>query len=395
MSSSPPLVLHLRSSRGLYGAEQVILTLAAACEAQGLHSVIASLVDRREPHRELLELAQARKLEAWALPSRGRFDLGSVAALIALQRRLQPAVVHSHGYKAQLLAWLASRVDPRPQVCTTHGDTGESRAVGLYEALGRGLLSQADAVVSVSPAGTQAARAAGAARVVEIPNAVDCAALQARVAAATSLRERLGWRDRPVVLAVGRLSPEKGHGLLIDALATLPEPRPGLLLAGDGPLAESLAARARAQDVPLRLLGFQRDLAPAWKAADLFCQPSLTEGLPMAVLEAMAVGLPVVATRVGALAAVLEAEGGPAAGHVLPPGDGAALRRALAELLAEEGRSARAALGRAGQRRVQVAYSAANLAARHLQEVYEPLLATPAPGGGIGPRDSAFERMSP
>jgi glycosyltransferase involved in cell wall biosynthesis len=140
--------------------------------------------------------------------------------------------------------------------------------------------------------------------------------------------------DSLVIGAAGRLVAEKGHGDLIRAAAALRErhPRLRVVIMGEGPQSGALAEQARAAGLAevVRLVGFERQMPAALAALDIFCQPSLREGLPNAVLEAMAAGLPVVATAVdGVPEVVLEGE----TGYLVPPGDVPALRTRLDQLL--------------------------------------------------------------
>jgi glycosyltransferase involved in cell wall biosynthesis len=164
----------------------------------------------------------------------------------------------------------------------------------------------------------------------------------ATAAARAAARRRLGVTGR-LVLAVGRLVPIKGFDLLVDACADLvTDLVADLVILGDGPARPALAARARQRGVRLRLPGVvPRFDLPTWlAAADVYAQPSRrlpsgrTEGLPMAALEALAVGVPVVASRSGGLAE-LGARGGDVT--LVPAGDGAALAHALSGVLARTG----------------------------------------------------------
>lgn len=374
-------VLHLRASRGFYGAERAVLDVAAATRRAGLRVGIAALVDGREPHTELLEAASEAGLPGWRIASRGRADIRPLRALVELLHHEAPRVLHVHGYKALVLGWLASRLVTVPLVVTRHGETGESPSVRLYEALARSLLSQADRVVAVSAREAEVAQACGAgARTHHIPNGVDAAGVARRVAAAGPVpRDAAALQDgRPFVLGVGRLSPEKGYGDLLQAVATLAAPRPEVVIAGGGPLRRRLRSQADSLGVRLHLLGYVRDLAPWWRSARLLCQPSLREGLPLAVLEAMAAGLPVLATRVGALPALL---GGAApAGWLVDPGDQGALAAALESLLSDDETERRRRIRRA---RAVLAerHSVDAVAQRHVREIYEPLARESREGG--------------
>jgi len=189
----------------------------------------------------------------------------------------------------------------------------------------------------------------------------------------STLREELGLSaDDQVILAVGNLYPVKGHLYLVDALALLRDrhPRAHVVIAGRGELADALVERARTQGVAdrVRLLGLRGDIANLLAGADIFALPSLSEGLPLALLEAMLAGRAIVASDVGEVRAVL-AHG--EAGMLVPPRDTRALAAALDRLLnnPDEAHSLRA---RAAHR-AAAEYAHANMVERYVT-VYEALL---------------------
>ena len=375
-------VLHLRASRGFYGAERAVLDVASASARAGLVVGLAALVDEREPHVELAEAASEAGLEAWTLSGRTRLDLRPLRSLVSLLREQAPRVLHAHGYKALALGWLASRVTGTPLVVTRHGETAESPMVRLYESLARALLCQAGAVVAVSPREAEISCGSGAAeRTHHIPNGIAAQAIAERVAAGRDRAQELARElGQPLLLAVGRLSPEKAHDVLLEAVASLRAPRPALAIAGDGPLRARLRERATQLGVRLHLPGYVRDLAPWWGAATLFCQPSLREGLPLAVLEAMAAGLPVVATRVGALSDLL---GDPApSGWLVDAADPSGLAGAIAEILSPASAGGVAERTERALKVLVERHSVDAVARRHIDEIYGPLL---APGEHLGP----------
>ena len=165
-----------------------------------------------------------------------------------------------------------------------------------------------------------------------------------------------------VVAFLGRLSPEKAPEVLLRATR---DTGALVLLAGDGPLRAALEAEATGTST--RFLGFVPDVQPVLAAADVLALPSWTEGLPMAVLEAMAAGVPVVASAVGSLPQVL----GEGAGLLVPPGDVDALRAALARL-AEPG--LRASLTATARARVEARHGADTMARSYLERLYQPAL---------------------
>jgi glycosyltransferase involved in cell wall biosynthesis len=181
-----------------------------------------------------------------------------------------------------------------------------------------------------------------------------------------------GRPEFPVVLAVARLVPDKDPGTLVRAfrLTATDHPEAQLWLVGDGPLQEPLDRLV--QDLGLtarvRFLAARPDLRPLFNRASLLALSSVAEALPNVVLEAMAAGLPVVATRVGGLPEMVTPG---RTGWLAPPGDAPALAAAISQLLGSG--ETRRAFGRAGRRRVQQDFSLTAMARRH-QEVLAGLL---------------------
>jgi glycosyltransferase involved in cell wall biosynthesis len=181
----------------------------------------------------------------------------------------------------------------------------------------------------------------------------------------------LGARTR-VVLTVGRLTEQKGHRTLCRAIPSIVEAEPDVkfLWAGDGPLEGELRALLRRLGVEryVTFLGQRGDVPDLLAAADLFVLPSLFEGLPLAVLEAMAVGLPVVATWIGGTGEAIEHG---VTGHLVTPGDASGLAGAIADLLRHPARAR--AWGRAGRTRFEHEFHASRMA-RETSSIYNQLL---------------------
>jgi glycosyltransferase involved in cell wall biosynthesis len=176
---------------------------------------------------------------------------------------------------------------------------------------------------------------------------------------------RLGPRDR-LIVAVGNLYPVKGHQHLIDALALLTTRHPAahVAISGRGGLADDLMARARGLGVDsrLHLLGLRSDVSAILAAADVFVLPSLAEGLPLALLEAMFAGCPIVASRVGEIPRVLQ-DG--AAGLLVAPGHAADLANAIDSLLANPLRAN--ALGTCARHVAQSTYDVSRMVDRYFR----------------------------
>jgi glycosyltransferase involved in cell wall biosynthesis len=264
-------------------------------------------------------------------------------------------VVHAHWIPAGLIA-LTSWSRRAPVVVTVWGsDLALLRLPGLG-AVARAVLRRAARVIAVSEAMARELVALGIPRdtVTVVLTAID--PLPRPAPPGAELRARLGLpADRPIALFLGRLSPVKGPDVLIEAVRLLRErqPRALFVLAGDGQLRAPLedAVRAHGLQEQVRLAGFvpRENVADYLAASDLLVLPSRSEGLPHAVLEAMAFSLPVVASHVGGVSEVVE-DG--VTGALVPPDDPPALAAALEPLLADadlrarHGAAARAAFER-------------------------------------------------
>jgi glycosyltransferase involved in cell wall biosynthesis len=202
-------------------------------------------------------------------------------------------------------------------------------------------------------------------RVAVLPNGV-----RYRAPELITLRDelRLSPDDR-LIVAVGNLYPVKGHAHAIDALALIAARHPSthLAISGRGDLAEALQSRAREHGLEGRvhLLGLRGDVPAVLGAADAFVLPSLSEGLPLALLEAMFAGCPIVASDVGEVSVALA---GGAAGLLVAPGDPPALAAALDRLLSNPDEARR--LGRLAASRAAAEYDVACMAERYAR-VYE------------------------
>jgi glycosyltransferase involved in cell wall biosynthesis len=263
-------------------------------------------------------------------------------------------VLCCHGYKANLLGRLAARRCGIPAVAVSRGWTGESARVRLYERLDRWNLRWMDRVVCVSEGQAVKVRRAGVAaeRISVIRNAVRAERFARPDPAEREAMEKMfPRRPRYLVGAAGRLSPEKGFEVLLEAAARLAakDLPVGFLHFGDGPLRDALQRRTHALSLGDRFLlaGFRGDLDQLMPCFDVLALPSFTEGMPNVVLEALAAGVPVVATAVGGTPEVIE---NGVSGHLVPAGDPEALAQRIGDVLADE--AARKRMGQRGRQRI-------------------------------------------
>ncbi len=293
--------------------------------------------------------------------------LTALRELALLFRTWKTELILCHSIKPNLLGLLAARRIGIPVISVSRGWTGENAKVRLYEALDRRVLRWMDRVVCVSEAQAQKVRRAGVRgdKIAVIPNAIRPERFDRPDPV---FRQRLlGMFPKPpqqIVGAAGRLSPEKGFGVLVDAAADVAKASPdvGFVLFGDGVLRESLVRQiaTRGLDGRFILAGFQSDLDQYFPHFDLLAIPSYTEGLPNVALEALAAGVPVVATAVGGTPEVID-DG--QTGCLVPAGNPAQLADRIRHVLSDG--AVRRQMSEQGRRRVEEHFSFAAQASRY------------------------------
>jgi glycosyltransferase involved in cell wall biosynthesis len=361
-------IAHLIESDGPGGAERIVAGLARALQESGAFNVIF-LPARGEGWlaRELEGSGVA--IEKYSLDT----PLSPVCAraLAAGFRRHRIDVAHSHEFSMAVYGAWASRRNGVPHVITMHGSRYYAGRLRRRLAM-RAAIAGRTRVVAVShELGDDLSRdlRVRRSRIEMVANGVRFTG-----PARGTLREELalGPGDR-LAVALGNLYPVKGHRYAIDALAQLTGRHPTLHLAiaGRGELHDALAAQARSLGVGHRvhLLGLRRDVAAVLASGDLFVMPSVSEGLPLALLEAMFAGKPIVATDVGEVAAAL---GQGRAGVIVPPEDAAALAAALDDLLTSPERARM--LGGSARARAAAKFDLSHMVRRY-RTMYEELLA--------------------
>ena len=341
----PAAVLQLRSSAGMYGADRVVLSLDQALRSNGGRSALLCLHNYLLDRQPLHEAAIAAGCDAVLVPCRGRIDMRTVDALVTQIDTRDAGVLHVHDYKSAFYAWLAARRRPGVKlVATLHGWVESSRALRLYTTLELALLRRFDALAVVSRPQVERLLRAGIprSRIHQVDNGIE---MPAPVDANPVPRHMPGLEEAgPVFAAVARLSPEKNLAQLVSAFAaaSAEHPRARLLVVGDGPDGDALRALADASGATERIVftGRRDDVGDIYRTVDALVLPSLSEGMPLVVLEAMSHGLPVIASAVGEVPRLLA---GTTHGVLLRPGDVNHLEAALRQVIARApGHDARA-----------------------------------------------------
>jgi glycosyltransferase involved in cell wall biosynthesis len=306
--SRPIRVLELRSVRGTGGGpEKTILLGAARSDPARFAITVCYVRDDRDDVFSIDSKAGGLAIDYVELRERHSFDLSIWKTLRQLVRTRRIDIVHAHEYKTDLLALMLARFEGIAALSTVHGWTGHSpRERWLYYPFDKRLLARFPRLIAVSSDIRRELVRWGARddRICTVPNGIDHRVFKRDRSREADVRRRLGLPPEAFVIgAVGRLEPQKRFDLLIDAIAQLRETQPQvvLLLVGDGSLKQTLAAQIAGRDLETRciMLGQRPDVADLHHAFDLFVQSSDYEGTSNAVLEAMALETPLVATDAG------------------------------------------------------------------------------------------------
>jgi glycosyltransferase involved in cell wall biosynthesis len=259
-------------------------------------------------------------------------------------RTERPDVVHTHGYHADVLFRSVAQQHALPVIATVHGFTGGKLKNRMFEWLERRSLRFMDGVVAVSQPLARRLVDSGvpAAKVHVVPNAY---APPGQFLPRDAARQRLGLEPGVRVIGwVGRVTPEKGPDVMLRSHALLADQNTVLCIIGRGRLEPELRRVAQSLGIEQRIrwAGAVPDAWQFFKAFDVYCLSSHTEGTPMALLEAIAAGVPVVTTAVGGIPVVVGVD----QAWLVPPGDAEALGEALQQALDDPGSRPAAALER-------------------------------------------------
>lgn len=364
MVSSPPMrILHVAAPAPVGGLERVVQALAAGQQRQGhdVH-VAAVLAANRLPHPFLAPLQEAG-VSVHPVVVRGRGWLQERRAVRALCRTKEFDVVHTHGYRPDILDAGVARRLGIPTVTTVHGASRMGGLTTIYEWLEERSYRRFEAVIAVSRPVAEDVIDSGVdeQKVHLVRNAW---AATAPFLARAEARRALGLRQEGILIGwIGRMIPAKGPDVFVQAMRAVEDLPVGGVMIGDGPLRPSLEA----VDPKIRFLGSLDHAAPYFKALDCFVLSSRTEGTPIVLLEAMAAEVPIIATSVGGVADIVGNE----EAVLVPSEDIGSMADAIRGLVATP-QSARARTA-AARRRVDGEFSLDPWIKRHT-EIYQGVM---------------------
>ena len=328
-------VLQLLSSTAFHGAEAMAAELIRQLHVLGVENHVALLDNDGRGDGQLLTQTKGCVAHSARLPCSGALDRQTFRALARYLVEHDIDVVHSHKYKTTFYAAAVCRWQSRRLVTTYHNWITTTPALKAYALLDKTLARLNDAAVGVSaPVVQTLSHWVPRRRLHQIDNGVDVERFRP-AADRVQAQQELGLAGTgPLLGCVGRLSEEKGIDRLLASLAQLPKSVAWrLVLVGDGEQQGALQSQAEALGLASRVhfLGRRENTARYFQAFDLYVLPSYVEAFPVALLEAMACGCPVIASTVGEVPRILD-QG--ACGRLVANGDASGWTAAIAESLA-------------------------------------------------------------
>ena len=370
-------VLQFITPAGFYGAERWVIALAnnLPCE-----HMVCDLAVTRESVAQDLSVADyypEQVGQVHYLSMKGRFDFRAVFQLVKIIRKRKIDVIHTHGYKSDILGLLAARRAGIKCVSTPHGFSGNvGFKLGAFIKLGAFMLRYFDAVVPLSEELMADMKRLGVPehKTHFIRNGVDLKEID------QLLRELGGAKEEPknseikTIGFIGQLIPRKGLGDLLQCFDQLYQRHPQyrMQLLGDGRQRAELEQQAanRESGDAIEFLGFRSDRLAILSRFDLFVMTSSLEGIPRCMMEAMAVGIPVVAYDIPGVDQLIDHE---KTGLLAPPGDRQALVKHCERVLKDENLAY--SLASAARSRIDQDYSAARMA-KEYEALFQKLLAS-------------------
>ncbi|WP_447859191.1 glycosyltransferase [Nitrospira calida] len=361
------------------GPDKTILLSASLHNRDRVVPVVAYIRDVRDRDFAITRKARELGLTYYEIPERGKFDPSVLLTLRKLIVKHDINLVHPHDYKSDLFCYLVSRLlrkRPLALISTAHNWAMMGLRGELYRRLDLFVMRYFDHLIAVSDATKSAMVNAGlpSEKITVIHNAVDTTVWAPRVA--NTFRSEFGLEGVfPLIGYVGRITEEKNLKMWLRVAANIAQryPEARFVIVGDGAsprLHTELQKLATALNIADRVVftGYRQDLQNVYAALDVFFMTSCREGLSNSILEAMAMGLPVVATDVGGTRELIENGN---SGYLLPVGDSTGMTEALINLLGDP--CLRTQMAMAARKRTEERFSF-QLRLRRIEALYEQLV---------------------
>ena len=332
------VLLHVIDTLGFGGAETFLIDLCVALPSDRYQTIVCAVAGEGPRAADLRRAG----IEFLALQARSNWDATALVRLVRLMRRRNVGIVHTHLFVGGVFGRLASILAGVPIRLTTEQNAyAPGYTLPRWQVLTDSVLARLTHQMVAVSQGTQEflvrEESVPAEKIRVVPNAIQWPT-PIPLSEVEAVKQELGAAERfPFLGTVARLTPQKGLKYLIQAVSVLRSHFPDLLcvIVGEGELRPDLESLVRQLGVEhhIHFCGLRRDVAAILQGLDLFVLPSLFEGLPLSLLEAMAAGRPVVATRVAGSSEVIE-DG--VNGRLVPPKDADTLAQAIEALLTDQ-----------------------------------------------------------
>jgi len=367
--------LHLISSGGIYGAENMMLSLCTGLRRQGCDTVVGVFLNSHRPNIDTTNRAKRLGLECTTFSCDGRLDLSTVRAIRSYILKNGIDLIHTHGYKADIYGYAAIRGKSIASVATCHSWLDRVKqpplSLRLYGVLDKAALRRFGIVAAVSDSLADLLARLGIhpGNIRSIPNGIDVEVFRK---ALPTFGEEIGKGKKIAVGMVSRLVPGKGADVLLRAAQMILKEHPEVVFAfiGEGTERERLMQLAHELKITTSCVfaGQRHDMPEVYASLDIVVLPSFSEGMPMAILEAMAAGKPVVATDVGAISSIVIPE---KTGILVKPGDAEGVQAAIKRILLDP--SLGIALGRNAHELVRDKHSVNHMSSSYLEAYRQAL----------------------
>jgi len=330
-------ILQLISSAGYFGAENVVIELSRELASLKIENIIGVFDNLHNSHCEIAQHARDNNLQVSIFKCRGKLDIGTIVNMAKYCKTNKVNIIHSHGYKSNIYGYVVSKIVRIPIVSTCHNWIAEDAKTKTYYALDKFLIPKIDKVVAVSEKiGEELLRIrVNKHKVSLIYNGIDTGSFNSNI---SNIRKEFNIdKSKTVIGTVARFTAEKGLNNLLEVASEVLQSYPDVifLMVGDGPLRNELKEKSVALGINKKVIftGLRYDIPSVYSSMDIFVLPSLKEGLPMSLLEAMAAKRPAIATCVGAVPSVIE-DGKD--GYLIEPNDNTSLKIAIINYLKDD-----------------------------------------------------------
>ena len=375
MQNNPIRVLDLRDSPWLDGPGRTILQCAEDIDKDGFQIIIGAFNSGLKNGTEYEREAQMKGLRVIRIKERSQIDFRPIKQVISLVKKLKIDILHTHDFRSNLIGTIAAKLMGKPIVITVHGWISNDFKGRLKSSIDKVIVRHSNFVIAVSKKTLESIGNPNSFMGYRImPNALKLHNYQP-LRPFGSLKQELGVGENEIIIAtIGRLSPEKGQRLFIDAAQSIVKNYNNMrfLIIGTGPDRSMLEKLVKDKGISKYIIftGYRDDMQTAYNNIDLVVQSSWTEGMPNVILEAMLMQVPVIATNVGGTGQIVSNGRN---GTLIKPGDLKALISNMLHFIRQPKRFSQMAM--TGRKDIQTHFNHADRV-KALQKIYTDVLSS-------------------